>query len=139
MSHCTKLIILIISVILLTNISWADESRYWQCTTSDDDNKQWILNSIYERRARAKTSDACKKQSLCPVSCKTDCEGFNHGKSIRPIWQCTALDQNAKSWVSSPCPLSDDAAISAKMRCKKLSSVPDTCYLNMATCKNLNQ
>ncbi len=139
MKYCTKPATLIISMILLTNPLWADESRYWQCTTSDGDNKQWMLKSIYERSARGKTTDACKKQSQIPASCKTDCEGFNHGLSTRPSWTCTALDQNAKPWVSAAYTSYDDAAIAAKARCKELSSMPDSCFLNVATCKNLNQ
>ena len=127
-----------ITVLLLTNPLWAAETSYWQCTTSDGNNKQWVLKSIYERAARAKTFDVCKKQSEIPSSCKTDCEGFNHGVSTRPLWQCTALDQNAKPWISQAYAQRDDAAIGAKMRCKELSSVPDSCYINLSTCVNLN-
>ena len=127
-----------ITVLLLANPLWAGEASYWQCTTSDDDNKQWVMKSIYERAARAKTVDACKKQSENPSSCKTDCEEFNHGVSTQPLWQCTALDQNAKPWISQAYTQRDDAAIAAKMRCQELSSIPDSCYISLSTCTNLN-
>lgn len=125
-------------VLLLTNASFADETSYWQCTTSDKSNKQWVIKNKYERAARGQSFDACKKQSPVPASCETDCEGFNHGVSTRPLWQCTALDQNAKAWISQTYAQRDDAEMNAKARCKTLSSIPDSCYLNTLTCVNLN-
>lgn len=126
-----------LSLIVLSSSLWADDAIYWQCTTSDE-NRQWESRSIYERAARGKTFDACKKQSATPARCKTDCEEFRHGLSTRPSWQCTALDDNAKSWVSQAYPQPDMAASDAKARCREHSIIPDSCFLNLLTCKNLS-
>ena len=128
----------IVSMTLLTASLWAHEHHYWQCTTSDSNSSQWIIKSLYERRARGKTTDACKKQSPVPSSCKTDCEEFNHGVSTKPSWQCTALDENAKSWRASMYSNRDDAAMAAKTRCKAFSAIPESCFVNGVACTNLN-
>ncbi len=137
MNRYTRLPALITSLCISTSIG-AETIHDWHCTTTDKNNKQWFVKSIYERAARAQTMDACKKQSKVPASCKTDCEGFNHGISTRPAWQCTALDDDSKAWKSAAFAHRDDAAIAARENCKAHSSVPDSCYLNFSTCKNLN-
>ena len=116
----------------------AENTHYWQCTTADINSKQWAIKSIYERAARGKAFDACKKQSDTPGSCKTDCEEFNLGRSTRASWLCTALDENAKSSVSQTHPKQDDAAFEAKTRCQQSSAIPETCFVNLFACKNLN-
>ena len=139
MNRCTTLATLIVSILLLTTKSlWADEDRYWQCTTSDSDNKQWVAKSIYERAATSKAFDACKKQSRVPASCKTDpgvCAGFDHGVRVQASWKCTALDQNANPWIGYAYS-QDDAAIAAKTQCKQHSSVAESCYINLLTCSS---
>ncbi len=116
----------------------AQDTEYWQCTTTDSNHTQWAIKGIYERAARGKATDACKKQSDTPGSCKTDCEGFNHGRSTRASWLCTAMDENTKSWLSQPNPQQDEAAFEAKTRCLHSSTLPETCVINLFTCKNLN-
>jgi len=138
MKHCTKLAIL--TILLFIKPLWADENHYWQCTASDSENKRWAKKSMYERAATNKAFDACKKQSNVPASCKADlgvCEGFEHGISVSPLWQCMALDQNAKPWIGNSYGNMDEAAIAAKTRCVELSADPDSCYINLLTCKNL--
>ncbi len=58
--------------------------------------------------------------------------------STTPMWICTALDFTAEPWQSNLYPHRDDAALAAKDYCKQNSNVPDTCYINMVTCRNLN-
>ncbi|WP_028387687.1 hypothetical protein [Legionella fairfieldensis] len=115
--------------------------NYWRCTSFDGENKEWTVNSNYELSAINKALDACKKQSNRPTSCKTakeTCEVFINGTSTRPMWRCTALDQMAKTWPGNIYAHRDDAAIAAKAYCQQESSFPDTCYINLITCKNLN-
>ena len=114
-------------------------TSYWQCTTNDANNKLWIAKSIYQKAALNIAFANCKKQSTSPSSCKAsvnDCEGFNQNMSIRPMWQCTALDESAESWRSNFYAQRDDAALGAKEFCKNKSTVPATCYINMVTCVN---
>lgn len=115
--------------------------NYWRCSTYDAENKEWSMNSSYEKIALNKSYDECKKNSALPKSCKTakeTCEAFVNGVSTRPMWQCTALDQMAKTWPSNVYTHRDDAAIAARAYCQQKSAFPDTCYINLMTCKNLN-
>ncbi len=119
-----------------------EKISYWQCTTHDNSNKQWSAKNIYRKVALNFAFAQCKKESQNPASCKAsveDCEGFNQGKSIRPIWRCTALDQMAEYWQSNLYLHRDDAALAAKAYCREKSEAPDTCYLNFVTCVNLNE
>lgn len=115
--------------------------NFWRCTTYDAENKQWAVNSSYEITAINKSYDECKKESNIPTSCKTAkeaCEMFLNGVTTHPMWRCTALDQMAKLWPSNIHTHRDDAAIAAKAYCEQGSAFPDTCYINLMTCKNFN-
>jgi hypothetical protein len=61
-----------------------------------------------------------------------------NGVSTRPMWRCTAFDQMVKSWPSNTYTHRDDAAIAAKAYCEQGSAFPDTCFINLMTCKNMN-
>lgn len=140
MKYQHMLIFVSILTLLCTNLLRADGSDYWQCTSSDGEDKQWVVNSSYERQAINKAFDACKKESRLPESCKTAhaaCEAFVNGLSTRPLWQCTALDRFAKPWISNHYRHRDDAAIAAKAYCEEKSRAPDSCYINLLTCRNL--
>lgn len=134
-------------MLIVSTPTWAvsiDEtsSSYWQCSVFDQEEKEWSVKSAYEKVATNKAFDACKKQSTHPLTCKAakeSCDYFSHGLSTRPMWQCTALDEKAKPWVSNVYLNKDDAALGAKAYCKEQSSIPDTCYIHLDTCKNLNE
>jgi hypothetical protein len=116
--------------------------NYWQCVTHDKTNKVWTAQSAYQKMAINIAFAACKKESQHPTTCKTavvDCEGFNQGVSTKPMWRCTALDRAAQPWKSDFYPQQDDAALGAKAYCKDNSTVPDTCYVNLVTCRNVNE
>jgi hypothetical protein len=135
-----KLILILLSFIL-TTATWA-EGSYWQCTTVDNQEKQWVAKNPYDRVAINKAYDACKKQSTNPSSCKSskeNCEYFSDGMSTRPAWRCTALDQMSKPWPSNLHTNRDDAALEAKAYCQQHSGMPDSCYINLLTCNNLNE
>jgi len=129
-------------LILLSGSSSAfTASSYWQCVTEDSANKVWSARSFYQKAALNIAFASCKKESQNPVSCKTSassCEGFNQGYSLRPMWQCTALDHEAQAWQSNFYAERYDAALGAKLFCKEKSGVPDTCYINLVTCMNMN-
>jgi len=114
----------------------------WHCTAEDEAHKQWTSSSNYERAAVNKAFEQCKKESQFPESCKTshnDCDYVVNGYSTKPMWQCKAMDQMAKIWPSNFYAQRDDAAIAAKAYCQQRSSFPDTCYINLITCKNVNE
>ena len=118
-----------------------DNNNYWQCTILDGTNQQWQVNSIYKKVALNEAYDACKKESQAPVTCKATqaaCEQFINGISIKPMWQCTALDREAEAWPSNTHDQREDAALAAKAYCMENSNVPETCYINMVTCVNKN-
>lgn len=116
--------------------------NYWQCSTRDSSENQWLVKDIYQRVASNKSFDACKKQSNAPMTCqipRNNCEYFVNGLTTRPMWRCVALDRTAQPWLGNVNANQDDAALDAKDYCKEGSTVPDTCYINMLTCKNLNR
>jgi|GEM_PF-1400737 len=128
------------NTLAMTDIT--DENNYWNCHAYDSQNMQWEAKSQFERAAASKAFDACKKQSHVPQSCKiaTDyCDSIVNGVNTRPMWQCTALDQMAKHWVSQIYVQRDEAALDAKAFCQQHSGMPQSCYLNLMTCKNLNE
>lgn len=115
--------------------------NFWKCTVFDQDQNQWVGKGEFERIATNKAYDACKKQSKFPQSCKAakeNCEGIVSGRSTRTMWQCTALDDMAKPWKGAFYVHADDAAIGAKAFCKDKSALPDTCYINLLSCNNIN-
>ena len=133
--------VLSLSILLIINPVWAEDS-YWQCSAADSKGMQWVVNHIYEQVASNKAIEACKKQSPAPASCnslKDNCDYFSNGLSTRPLWRCTALDLMSKTWRNNPRPNRDEAAIEAKENCERHSSMPDTCYINLLTCKNINE
>jgi len=129
---------------LMTTPAWAEEhgTSYWECSAQDNDGKQWLIRNVYERVATNKAFEMCKKQSLVPKSCaiaRESCDYFTDGKSTRPMWQCTSLDANAKPWLSNVYANQEDAAMNAKAYCQEKSTLPDSCYINLVACKNLNE
>jgi len=115
--------------------------NYWQCSTIDSENKSWTEQGAYELTATNRAFAKCKKESNYPTTCKTsknNCEQYINGITTRPMWQCIALDQNAKRWPSNYYYQRDDAAIAAKAYCQDKSSLPETCYVNLITCRNMN-
>lgn len=117
------------------------ERTLWRCTAFDAQNRDWIFESSFELTAINKAYEACKKQSNIPSSCKAAkeaCELLVNGVTTRPMWRCVALDQMAEAWPSNIYRHRDDAALAAKAYCQDHSAFPDTCYINLITCKNLN-
>ncbi len=142
-----------IVLLLVLNSPWAASNtapmtNYWQCNAHDNEKNQWIGKNPYARVATNKAFEACKKESRTPASCKapqSTCEYIVNGVSTgayalsdHSTWQCIALDQLAKTWVGDTHSNRDDAALAAKSYCKKYSTVPDSCYINLLTCKNIN-
>ncbi|MCE3045032.1 hypothetical protein [Legionella sp. 16cNR16C] len=114
----------------------------WKCRVYDQTKKEWLAVSNYELTALNKAFDSCKKESQFPLTCKAtraNCDGFADGHSLSPLWQCTALDDEAQAWLSIYYRHRDDAVFSAKDYCRNHSKVPETCYVNLLTCRNINQ
>lgn len=118
------------------------ENDYWRCVVSDAEQKHWAAQSAYRRTAINKAYDACKKMSDKPSSCKAaveNCEAFINGLTTRPMWQCMALDFYANPFTSNIYKRKYDAALAAQAYCKDNSDYPDSCYINLITCENLNK
>lgn len=116
-------------------------SDYWMCRATDFDQKVFIGDSQYQRTALVQAISQCKKQSRIPSSCKAsseNCDGILSGSMKRAVWQCTSLDTLANYWHSTIAKTDIEAALSAKAICQSQSAVPETCYVNMITCENLN-
>jgi hypothetical protein len=137
---------LLLSVIMIAPPLWANNStpnsdNIWQCTVNDSEDKEWVAKSAYERVAISKAFEACKKESRVPTSCKPakeSCDDSMNNENESKGWQCSALDQKAKSWFSKIHGSKENAALDAKANCEEHSSAPDSCYINLFTCKNLN-
>lgn len=117
------------------------QNNYWQCSAEDKNHYQWTMKGQYEKEAINKAYDACKKQSQNPRSCKSAialCDYYSDGHNTSPIWQCTALDKAAQKWESNVYKKPQDAALAAKAFCQSKSPIPDSCYINLLTCRDLN-
>lgn len=115
---------------------------YWMCKARDLDNRVFTADSQYQKSAIVQALSECKRQSPYPASCEAlneDCDGILSGSIKRTIWRCTSLDSLANYWYSSIASNDIEAALSAKAICRAESSVPETCYVNMITCENLNK
>lgn len=111
----------------------------WQCKVQDKTNKEWAAQSNYKIAAINQALDACKKQSIYPLSCRMlqgSCGESINGHSLRHHWQCTALDFRGTPWSGPSRARKDDAALAAKAYCRRYSTMPDTCYINLITCFN---
>lgn len=138
---CIFFISCLCSQLALASTDGIASGNFWRCSANDAEHREWIFDSSYEISAINRSFEECKKQSNIPASCKSSkesCEMFLNGLTTRPMWRCTALDQMAKVWLSNIYKQRDDAAIAAKTFCQQGSSFPDTCYINLMTCKNLN-
>lgn len=119
-----------------------DINNYWECRAYDSTDKEWVAQGTYDRVAINEAFSACKKQSSSPGTCqapKEKCEVFINGRTTRPMWRCTSLDQLSKAWRSGIYSQRNDAALAAKAYCHQHSAMPDTCYINLLMCKNLNE
>lgn len=122
--------------------SGVDMNNYWECHAYDSTQKEWTAQGTYDRVAVNKAFSACKKQSTAPNTCqapKETCEVFINGKTTRPMWRCASLDQLSKVWRSGIYSQRNDAALAAKAYCHQHSAMPDTCYINLLMCRNLNE
>jgi hypothetical protein len=119
-----------------------ENKDYWICKSHDNSNREWTIKNNYQKIAINQSFDACKKESKNPRTCKTsdnDCEGYHLGFSTKPYWRCMALDKTANHWKSNYYSNKDDAFLAAKAYCRSESRAPDSCYVNMITCANVNE
>ncbi len=117
------------------------ESTYWKCTVSDAENRQWPGQADYQVSAINRALENCKRESKVPKTCKAAkeaCEMIVNGVTTRPMWRCLALDQAAVPWFSNIYDHGDDAAMAAKAYCQANSTLPETCYVYLFNCRNLN-
>ncbi|MDP3560302.1 MAG: hypothetical protein Q8R79_08160 [Legionellaceae bacterium] len=139
-----RIFAVLIGIICLSPLAIAEDipsGSYWECSAEDANQKMWTLQASHQRLALNNAMEACKKESTKPGTCRApqeQCEPFLNGKNIGPMWQCTALDLDAKPWISNPYRHRDDAAIASKAYCHDHSAFPDSCYINLLTCKNIN-
>lgn len=120
----------------------AIDGNFWQCSTKDGSGKEWTAKSVYKKIALNFAYDLCKNNSTEAASCKSKsiiCSKFVEGVNIEPFWECTALDREAMPWKSTLYSNRDDAALAAKAYCRQNSSIPETCYINLVTCMNINE
>lgn len=139
MMKLTKYLITPLVLMALSTYSFADS--FWRCTSSDEANNSWSDSNKYQKTAINLSYDQCKKNSSAPKSCESsheDCHYFSDGYDTTPMWQCSAIDRYAQAWKSTAYSNIDDAAIGAQVYCKHKSEIPETCFVNMITCTNIN-
>ncbi|MBA2652233.1 MAG: hypothetical protein H0U73_08205 [Tatlockia sp.] len=108
------------------------------CLTSDSENRHWLKISTYGLTAMNKSFDACKKESNFPTTCrvvKESCDLYIKEAAQETTWQCTALDFYGNPWRSTGSSKQDVTALAAKAKCRRNSLVPDSCYINLVTCR----
>ena len=117
--------------------SYAEEDQ-WQCVSMDYSEKKWIGFAAFQRAARQKALDSCKKNSVYPKSCilvKASClSPFSYKGKPDGLWVCTALDRNGSPWKSDGKIDRIASALAARAYCRAKSSIPYTCYINTVTC-----
>lgn len=143
MQNYHKLLVLIIAFISTSafGLSKSNSLNYWKCSIKDNENRVWTASNSYQKIAFNVAIDNCKKGSKVPASCmasKSTCVNYSNGINMTPMWECTAIDESAEPWVSNPNPQREEAALSAKAYCQENSQLPDTCYINLITCININ-
>lgn len=132
-------LLLLVPFLGFANVNEAQD--YWVCKTRDNSDREWVVKNKYQKIALNISFDSCKKQSKKPMTCKTSnnsCEGFHLGLSTKPYWRCVAIDSKAAAWKSNYYPNKDDAYMAAKAYCKSKSKIPDTCYVHVLSCENIN-
>lgn len=115
-------------------------NEIWHCHAHDTE-KRYIAFAKSEWTALKNAKTLCKSESKQPKTCsisREDCDALVNGISVRPLWQCTAMDNLAHVWKSGIYRVADNAINAAKMRCYSHSAVPSTCHVNHLTCKNFN-
>ena len=125
-------------IFLTSSILNAKQIDFWNCKSSDARSNTWQAQSKYLKKALNLAYDGCKKASLVPKSCimsRNNCLRYYNGS--KRLWQCSAIDFKAKLYPSSTMEVRYKAALDAKEYCKKKSSMPATCFINMATCKTI--
>lgn len=116
----------------------ADDQTYWRCTAQDAHQHTWVIQHEYLKMALNQAIELCKKTSPAPKTCIADeqtCSIFTPNQPHRTLWECTALDDNGRSWTSKGRHQRDEAATTAESYCKQQSKIPETCYINLITCK----
>ena len=146
--------IVILFFIFASTILWAEENdadnNYWQCHAEDSKQTNWIVKNKYKLVASNKALEECKKESEKPLSCGVNDDDCNYisanddDEQTKPnnkneLWKCTALDKNSEEWDNVPNNSRDEAAINAKINCQNQSKDSDSCYINLLTCKNINE
>lgn len=136
-----------IALILISSTLSHAASNPWQCSSQDSTNITWIAKHTYQKTAINRALGLCKKQSQYPETCKVNMELCKGGSPIHSVlqptpvktmWQCSALDFNADPWRSNFYSTREKAAIGSLIFCRTKSKVPDTCYLNTITCRNVS-
>ncbi len=117
------------------------QENYWRCVVYDSSSKHWTVQDSYQRSALNKAYTACKKQSQNPASCKAareNCDAYIDGLTTSPMWRCMALDFFANPFYSHVYKRKTDAALAARSYCEHNSQHPESCYIHLFTCSNLN-
>lgn len=127
------------ALLLLASSCWSMNASLWYCTAQDNDHHQWEIQHPYRIAAMNRALEQCKKGSPIPKTCRIitkNCIAAGNEMVANRHWQCTAFDKAAMAWTSSFYPNRDDAALHANDTCKSNSSVPESCYINLVSCKD---
>ena len=128
-------------LVLANNHAFTASQTSWKCISHDNSNTSWSTTNHYKKVALSLAFEQCKKQSYQPASCRIqaeDCHYYSDGRDTTPMWQCTAVDEEAEGYTGTAYPNRIDAAFGSMAHCKQMSSSPDTCFINMITCININ-
>ena len=130
------------SAIFISTYAFTQSADFWRCQAEDDANIIWKVDDEYQKKAINEAYAACKKQSEYPDTChvaKSLCNFFADGVNTTALWTCYALDRMSKMWTSNYYPNRDDAIVAARAYCQQKSATPDSCYVNLLTCKSVTR
>lgn len=117
----------------------ANINSYWQCSTTDSADKVWVGRDINRQAAINQSAQACRDNTENEGSCisaRESCVQVVNNRIVRPSWRCTAFDMTTY-YRGAVQYTREDTIESALDKCRRLSFSPNTCKVNMLTCKNV--
>ncbi|ARG97020.1 hypothetical protein [Legionella micdadei] len=139
--HTSNGILALFLSLWIPSLHAAIDMVVWQCSSHDRTEQYFNGFSNNEWSSLRNAMKLCKKQSKNPKTCRVsqeDCDALVNGQSIRPWWQCKAMDSLGYVWIGGYFRVADNAILEAKSRCHSFSAVPATCFTSFFTCKKLN-
>lgn len=116
----------------------ATSFAFWRCPAIDFQlNKYYVDNKSIDR-AINKSLSKCRKNSEMPKSCLVErsfCQQLNSTDTSHIQWRCYSYDRTKTAFRTPFYTNQYEAAIAAKIICRRLSKYPSSCYVHLSGCE----